>query len=175
MFLRVSGVTVSSRQVPSTSIRQPGTAARDRTGGRPTARPASDSGRTQSEAFPLTSADGTRIRAWRNRGRAEAMPVIISNGLGTPPAVWPSLAAARNRYRVASWHYRGTAGGTSCPRNTPTNLSASSASWCGAPTWRMAAAGAGPTCRPDRPVRKPSGGRARHSLTESQWADFASA
>jgi pimeloyl-ACP methyl ester carboxylesterase len=39
------------------------------------------------------------------------MPVVISNGLGTPPTAWPTVSAADSGFRVATWYYRGTGGG----------------------------------------------------------------
>jgi len=59
--------------------------------------------------FDFTSADGTRIVGWRNDG--DAPPVVVANGLGTPPNAWPSLAAADSGFRAMSWYYRGTGGG----------------------------------------------------------------
>lgn len=61
------------------------------------------------QRFFVTSADGTRIAAWRNGGRGPA--VIISNGLGTPPEAWPTLTAPDCGLQVATWYYRGTGGG----------------------------------------------------------------
>lgn len=58
--------------------------------------------------FDFTSADGTRIRGWHND--SDGIPVLISNGLGTPPTAWPEIAAPSNGYRVATWFYRGTGG-----------------------------------------------------------------
>jgi pimeloyl-ACP methyl ester carboxylesterase len=60
-------------------------------------------------SFDFTSADGTRVVGWRNDG--EGVPVVISNGLGTPPAAWPTVIAADSGFRVVTWYYRGTGGG----------------------------------------------------------------
>ncbi|HVT21697.1 MAG TPA: alpha/beta hydrolase [Mycobacteriales bacterium] len=59
--------------------------------------------------FAVTSADGTTVAGWRNNG--EGPPVVICNGLGTPPAAWPVLIAPERGFRVVSWYYRGTGGG----------------------------------------------------------------
>ncbi|HET7529401.1 MAG TPA: alpha/beta hydrolase [Mycobacteriales bacterium] len=59
--------------------------------------------------FDFTSADGTSVVGWRNDG--DGLPVVISNGLGTPPAAWPTIAAAGSGFRVTTWYYRGTGGG----------------------------------------------------------------
>lgn len=60
-------------------------------------------------AFFFRSGDGTRVRGWRNG--AEGPPVVISNGLGTNPAAWPTLCRPDSGFRVCTWYYRGTAGG----------------------------------------------------------------
>jgi pimeloyl-ACP methyl ester carboxylesterase len=59
--------------------------------------------------FDFSSADGTRVVGWRNDG--DGPPVVISNGLGTPPNAWPTLAAADSGFRAMTWYYRGTGGG----------------------------------------------------------------
>jgi len=59
--------------------------------------------------FFITSADRTRVAAWRNDG--EGTPVVISNGLGTPPSAWPVVTADPD-LQVVTWYYRGTAGGS---------------------------------------------------------------
>lgn len=59
--------------------------------------------------FYFTSADGTRVRGWRNGG--EGLPVLLSNGLGTPPEAWPTVVRPDNGFRVCTWYYRGTGGG----------------------------------------------------------------
>ncbi|HEX3706783.1 MAG TPA: alpha/beta hydrolase [Mycobacteriales bacterium] len=59
--------------------------------------------------FSVISSDGTSVAGWRNNG--DGPPVLICNGLGTPPAAWPRVIAADRGFRVASWYYRGTGGG----------------------------------------------------------------
>jgi pimeloyl-ACP methyl ester carboxylesterase len=59
--------------------------------------------------FSVTSTDGTSIAGWRNGG--DGPPVLICNGLGTPPVAWPRVIAPDRGFRVASWYYRGTGGG----------------------------------------------------------------
>jgi pimeloyl-ACP methyl ester carboxylesterase len=64
--------------------------------------------------FTFTSADGTGITGWRNAAVVPgggSLPVVISNGLGTPPAAWPTIARPDSGFRVATWYYRGTGGG----------------------------------------------------------------
>jgi 3-oxoadipate enol-lactonase len=56
----------------------------------------------------VDSPDGTRIRAWCNDG--EGRPVLLSNGLGTPPGAWPALADPACGFRVVSWYQRGLGG-----------------------------------------------------------------
>ncbi|WP_396909233.1 alpha/beta fold hydrolase [Mycolicibacterium sp.] len=56
----------------------------------------------------MRSADGTRLRAWDNGGRG--IPVLISNGLGTPPDAWPAINRQTDRYHVITWDHRGLAG-----------------------------------------------------------------
>lgn len=59
--------------------------------------------------FDFHSADGTRVRGWRND--ASGVPVVIANGLGTPPAAWPAVIAPDSGFDVTTWYYRGTGGG----------------------------------------------------------------
>lgn len=59
--------------------------------------------------FSFTSDDGTSVVGWRNNGTG--LPVVICNGLGTPPAAWPTVISPDRGFRVTSWYYRGTAGG----------------------------------------------------------------
>lgn len=59
--------------------------------------------------FTYESTDGTLVRGWRGDG--VGAPVIISNGLGTPPEAWPAIISPDSGFRVATWYYRGTAGG----------------------------------------------------------------
>jgi pimeloyl-ACP methyl ester carboxylesterase len=60
--------------------------------------------------FDFHSADGTRVVGWRNDAEG-AVPVVISNGLGTPPSAWPTITAPDSGFDVATWYYRGTGGG----------------------------------------------------------------
>jgi len=59
--------------------------------------------------FEFEGGDGTKVVGWRNEG--SGLPVVISNGLGTAPAAWPTVTAADSGFRVATWYYRGTGGG----------------------------------------------------------------
>ncbi len=56
----------------------------------------------------VTSADGTRLRAWSND--AEGPTVLISNGLGTNPYAWPSLLDPDCGVHVIGWNHRGVGG-----------------------------------------------------------------
>lgn len=56
----------------------------------------------------VTSADGTRVRAWTGGG--EGPPLLLSNGLGTIPQAWPFLTGPDSGYDVVSWYHRGTFG-----------------------------------------------------------------
>ncbi len=58
--------------------------------------------------FDYASRDGTRIRGWTND--ASGPPVVISNGLGTPPTAWPTLCRADSEFRAYTWYYRGSGG-----------------------------------------------------------------
>src|SRR5437763_8881971 len=60
--------------------------------------------------FSFDAPDGTAVAGWRNDG--DGIPVVISNGLGTSPMTWPTIAAPDSGFRVATWYYRGTGGGT---------------------------------------------------------------
>ncbi|HET6561322.1 MAG TPA: alpha/beta hydrolase [Marmoricola sp.] len=53
----------------------------------------------------VTSADGTVIEAWSNT--AEGPTVLICNGLGTNPYVWPELLDPDCGLHVISWNHRG--------------------------------------------------------------------
>lgn len=70
-----------------------------------------DESRTSDQAgwFDFFSADGTRIRGWRNGN--DGLPVVLSNGLGTPPTAWPGITGDPS-LRVDTWFYRGTGGGS---------------------------------------------------------------
>jgi len=56
----------------------------------------------------VTSADGTRLRSWSNDG--VGVPVLICNGLGTPPDAWPAINARTESYQVFTWDQRGLGG-----------------------------------------------------------------
>lgn len=58
--------------------------------------------------YDVTSADGTRLRAWTND--AEGPVVLLCNGLGTNPYAWPALLRADCGVRVLSWNHRGVGG-----------------------------------------------------------------
>lgn len=71
--------------------------------------PSSTSATAEAGPFDVWSADGTRFVGWRNGG--EGIPVVISNGLGTPPSAWPAITGDPG-LQVLTWFYRGTAGGS---------------------------------------------------------------
>lgn len=56
----------------------------------------------------VTSADGTRLRAWTNG--ATGPTVLLSNGLGTNPHAWPSLLQPDCGVHIVSWNHRGVSG-----------------------------------------------------------------
>ena len=56
----------------------------------------------------VTSSDGTRLRAWTNGG--DGPTVLVSNGLGTNPHVWPTLLQPDSGVRVIGWYHRGIGG-----------------------------------------------------------------
>src|SRR3954451_23730582 len=58
--------------------------------------------------YDVTSADGTRLRAWTND--VEGPTVLLCNGLGTNPFAWPALLDPSCGVRVISWNHRGTGG-----------------------------------------------------------------
>jgi pimeloyl-ACP methyl ester carboxylesterase len=58
--------------------------------------------------YDVTSADGTRLRAWTND--AEGPTLLLCNGLGTNPYAWPSLLREDCGVRVISWNHRGVGG-----------------------------------------------------------------
>jgi pimeloyl-ACP methyl ester carboxylesterase len=62
----------------------------------------------------VTGRDGTVLRAWSNGG--SGVPVLLCNGLGTPPQAWPGLVAPDSGYRVVTWYQRGL-GGSQRPRD----------------------------------------------------------
>jgi pimeloyl-ACP methyl ester carboxylesterase len=64
----------------------------------------------------VLSDDGTRLRAWTNDpdGTIAGPTVVLCNGLGTNPWMWPALLRPDCNVRVVSWNHRGT-GGSACP------------------------------------------------------------
>lgn len=58
--------------------------------------------------YDVTSADGTRIKAWTND--AVGPTVLLCNGLGTNPYAWPALLHPDCGVRVISWNHRGVGG-----------------------------------------------------------------
>lgn len=58
--------------------------------------------------FDVTSADGTRLRAWTND--VAGPTVLLCNGLGTNPYAWPALLRPDCGVRVVSWNHRGVGG-----------------------------------------------------------------
>jgi pimeloyl-ACP methyl ester carboxylesterase len=62
----------------------------------------------------ILSDDGTTIRAWTNEAtadRAAELPtVVLCNGLGTNPYLWPGLLDPDCGVRVVSWNHRGVGG-----------------------------------------------------------------
>lgn len=58
--------------------------------------------------YDVTSADGTRLRAWTND--AEGPTLLLCNGLGTNPYAWPALLRPDCGVRVISWNHRGVGG-----------------------------------------------------------------
>jgi pimeloyl-ACP methyl ester carboxylesterase len=58
--------------------------------------------------YDVTSADGTRLRAWTND--ADGPTVLLCNGLGTNPHAWPALLRPDCGVRVISWNHRGVGG-----------------------------------------------------------------
>ena len=62
--------------------------------------------------------DGTRLRTWSNGG--DGVPLVICNGLGSPPAAWPRLTDADSGFHAVSWWHRGL-GGSERP-DDPTHI-----------------------------------------------------
>lgn len=69
----------------------------------------------------VTSADGTRLRAWTNG--ATGPTVLLSNGLGTNPHAWPSLLQPDCGVHIISWNHRGV-GGSERPADDRVDLDA---------------------------------------------------
>lgn len=68
--------------------------------------------------YDVTSADGTRLRAWTNDPDRliDGPTVVLCNGLGTNPWMVPALLSPDCGVRVVSWNHRGT-GGSQRPRD----------------------------------------------------------
>lgn len=62
--------------------------------------------------YDVTSADGTRLRAWTNDPdcRIDGPTVVLCNGLGTNAWTSPALLRPDCGVRVISWNHRGTGG-----------------------------------------------------------------
>jgi pimeloyl-ACP methyl ester carboxylesterase len=58
--------------------------------------------------YDVTSADGTRLRAWTND--VDGPTVLLCNGLGTNAYAWPALLRPDCGVRVISWNHRGVGG-----------------------------------------------------------------
>ncbi|MDF9716000.1 alpha/beta hydrolase [Nocardioides sp. ChNu-153] len=80
--------------------------------GPPPAGPDSPDSPVRLAFHDVTSADGTRLRAWTNDpDRALPGPtVLLCNGLGTNAHAWPALLDPACRVRVVSWAHRGVGG-----------------------------------------------------------------
>ncbi len=75
--------------------------------------------RSASIAFrDILSDDGTHVRAWTNDpdGLIDGPTVVLCNGLGTNPFLWPWLLDPECGVRVVSWNHRGV-GGSERPRD----------------------------------------------------------
>ena len=60
----------------------------------------------------VRSDDGTTLRAWTNdpRGEVDGPTVVLCNGLGCNPWLWPALLRPDCGVRVVSWNHRGVGG-----------------------------------------------------------------
>jgi pimeloyl-ACP methyl ester carboxylesterase len=70
--------------------------------------------RTPVSYAMVSATDGTVLQTWSNGG--SGVPLIISNGLGSPPAAWPAIAEANSGFRAVTWYQRGL-GGSERPRD----------------------------------------------------------
>lgn len=69
--------------------------------------------RPSSIAFrDILSDDGTTVRAWTNDpdGVIDGPTVVLCNGLGTNPYLWPWLLDPECGVRIVSWNHRGVGG-----------------------------------------------------------------
>ncbi|WP_028654223.1 alpha/beta fold hydrolase [Nocardioides sp. J54] len=66
----------------------------------------------------ILSDDGTHVRAWTNDpdGVIDGPTVVLCNGLGTNPHLWPWLLDPECGVRIVSWNHRGV-GGSDRPRD----------------------------------------------------------
>lgn len=73
---------------------------------------------TSLEFRDILSDDGTHVRAWTNDpdGVIDGPTVVLCNGLGTNPHMWPWLLDPACGVRVVSWNHRGV-GGSERPRD----------------------------------------------------------
>lgn len=60
----------------------------------------------------ILSDDGTTLRAWTNDpdGVIDGPTVVLCNGLGTNPYMWPALLRPDCGVRIISWNHRGVGG-----------------------------------------------------------------
>jgi len=60
----------------------------------------------------ILSDDGTTLRAWTNdpEGLIDGPTVVLCNGLGTNPYMWPALLRPDCGVRIVSWNHRGVGG-----------------------------------------------------------------
>ena len=59
-------------------------------------------------SFRFPGVDGTSLVGWTND--ADGPPLLVCNGLGTPPEAWPKLLHPEAGYHVAGWNHRGGLG-----------------------------------------------------------------
>lgn len=58
--------------------------------------------------FRFPGVDGTSLVGWTND--VDGPPLLVCNGLGTPPEAWPKLLHPDAEYHVAGWNHRGGLG-----------------------------------------------------------------
>lgn len=59
-------------------------------------------------SFRFPGVDGTSLVGWTND--VDGPPLLVCNGLGTPPEAWPKLLHPDAEYHVAGWNHRGGLG-----------------------------------------------------------------
>ncbi len=59
--------------------------------------------------FRFQAHDGTSLVGWTNDA-TDKPPLLVANGLGTPPEAWPTLLSDEPDYFVAGWNHRGGLG-----------------------------------------------------------------